>query len=378
MRILLVVPHYPPSLGGAELQAQSLARELDSKGVRVTVLTRPCADQEPIDTDRGIQIVRELWALPLGPLWGLTYMMSAHRWTRRLSAAWDVIHNQQVGLHSWATVRAARALRKPSLLRFACSGEGGDLAALGRHRFGRHLLAGLRGADRFVALTPGGAAELADYGFPVERIATIPNGVDVQRFAAQAWPRIADSDPLRLLFVGRLEHQKGLDVLLDALAFVREPARFCLRVIGDGPESAALRRRARAAGLESVVEFYGSQQDVVAHYAWSEIVVHPSRFEGMPNVVLEAMACARPVLGTRVDGTADLLAAATAGWLTPSADAAALARRLQEIIGHRNRLALMGLAGRRIAADSHSASHVASRYLSQYEAILTQGLDAPA
>jgi len=371
MRILLVVPHYPPSLGGAELQAQGLARELDLQGVRVTVLTRPCANQEAVDTDRGIRIVRKLSALPVGPLWGLTYMMSTGRWTRRLSVAWDVIHNQQVGLHSWATAQAANSLHKPCLLRFACSGPGGDLATLSQYRFGHRLLAGLRTADRFVALTTGGARELAGSGFAVELIRTIPNGVDLLKFTPQLWPRNA-ADAVRLLFVGRLRHQKGLDVLLDALSLVEQPARFYLRVVGDGPELASLRNRAQQTGLGAVVEFCGRQQDMVAQYAWSEVVVLPSRFEGMPNVVLEAMACARPVLGTRVDGTADLLAAGDAGWLTPSGDAALLARRLEEIASQREHLASRGIAGRAVVEGAHSASRIASMYLGEYEAMLAK------
>jgi glycosyltransferase involved in cell wall biosynthesis len=372
MHILLVVPLYPPTVGGAELQAQGLARELDSKGVRVTVLTRPCANQEAADSDRGIRIVRQLSAVPLGPLWGLTYMMSASRWARRLSVSWDVIHNQQVGLHSWATARAANSLHKPCLLRFACSGPGGDLATLGQYRFGRQLLAGLHTANRFVALTPGGAAELARYGFCGERIRTIPNGVDLQRFAVQSWPRTTAAEAIRLLFVGRLEHQKGLDVLLDALTLVRRPARFYVRVVGDGSESTALRKRAHESGLSSVVEFCGRQHDMVAQYAWTEVVVLPSRFEGMPNVVLEAMACARPVLGTRVDGTADLLAAGDAGWLTPSGDSAALARQLEEIASQREHFASVGVAGRMVAEGRHSTSRIASMYLNEYEAMLSK------
>src|SRR5882762_11489576 len=335
MRVLLISALYPPVLGGAELQAQRLARELASRGVRVTVLTRPCAGEPIHDRDRDISIVRGLSAVAFGPLWGLTYMTSTHRWLRRLASDWDILHSQQVALHCWPSVRVARAQGKPCLLRFACSGPGGDLAVLRGHRFGSHFVDHLRGAGRLVALTQGSAEEIRRYHLPAERIRTIPNGVDLQRFAVQPWPQVDGSEALRLLFVGRLDRQKGLDLLLDALGMVKRPVGFKLRVIGVGPELARLRYQARTAGLDSMVEFCGHQQDVVAHYAWSEVVVLPSRFEGMPNVVLEAMACARPVLGTRVDGTADLLAAGGAGWLTPSGDSALLARRLEEITSQR-------------------------------------------
>ena len=197
------------------MQAQRLARELDCCGVRVTVLTRPCAGEDLHDRDGEIRIVRGLSAVPLGPLWGLTYMMNTHRWLRRLASDWDVLHNQHVALHCWPSVRVARALGKPCLLRFACSGPGGDLAVLSGHRFGGRFVDHLRGAERLVALTQGGADEIRRYRLPAERIRTIPNGVDLQRFAVQSWPQLEGSEALRLLFVGRLNRQKGVDVLLS-------------------------------------------------------------------------------------------------------------------------------------------------------------------
>jgi glycosyltransferase involved in cell wall biosynthesis len=180
------------------------------------------------------------------------------------------------------------------------------------------------------------------------------------------------------LFVGRLRYQKGLDVLLDALALLGQPARFHLRVIGDGPELAAWQDRAQRNGLGSLVEFKGTRQDMLAEYAWSEVVVLPSRFEGMPNVVLEAMACARPVLGTRIDGTVDLLAGGGRGWLTPSGDSALLAQRLEEIASQRERLQLMGMQGRAFVEPGFSAAHVASRYLAEYESMLAEPSGASA
>jgi glycosyltransferase involved in cell wall biosynthesis len=380
MRVLLVVPLYPPTLGGAELQAQGLARQLVELGARVTVLTRPCMNEATVDTEAGVRVIRGLSAVPIGPLWGLTYMMRTGGWARRLAADWDVIHNQQVGLHSWPSLRVANSLGRPCLLRFACSGVGGDLATLSRQRFGRRMIQGLRGADRFVALASGGAEEVTAYGLAAERIRIIPNGVDLQRFAVQSWPPADLSAAIRLLFVGRLDPQKGLDLLVEALALLKQPERFCLRVVGEGPQAAKLRRQVRDAGLDRVVTFLGRQQDVVAQYAWSEVVVLPSRFEGMPNVVLEAMACARPVLATDVDGTRQLLADEVGGWLTPSGDVAALAHRLDDIASRRGQFAMIGLAGRRVVESRYSAASSAARYLREYEAILaarTRALPAP-
>lgn len=370
MRLLLLAPQYPPTLGGAELQAQRLAQELNANGVRVTVLTQPLASADAEEDERGVRVLRKLDGIPLGPLWGLTFMLNTERWLRRLAAEWDIVHNQQVGLHSWSSLRAAASLGKPCLLRFACSGEGGDLATLSSRRFGSKLVRALHGAGRYVALTNGGAAEIARFGLSEAKTRVIPNGIDVSKFGIQPWPQLGATEPLRLLFVGRLSHQKGLDVLLAALALLDRPEAFHLRVVGIGNELQALRQQARELGLERMIEFVGSKRDVIAEYSWSEMVVFPSRFEGMPNVVLEALACGRPVLGTRVDGTVDLVEENCNGWLVPSEDPHALAAALRNVEQQRCHLARVGAAGRDIVEARHALKRTAGMYVNEYEALL--------
>jgi glycosyltransferase involved in cell wall biosynthesis len=370
MRILLLAPQYPPTLGGAELQAQRMAYELNTLGVRVTVLTQPLAGQDAEQDDKGVRVVRRLGSVPLGPLFGLTFMANTQRWMRRLGGDWDLVHNQQVGLHSWASLRTAQAFNKPCLLRFASSGSGGDLATLRARRFGDKFVGALRDAHRYIALTQGAAAEIAQFGLPADKTRVIPNGIDLTKFAAQDWPTVRGSDPIRLLFVGRLGREKGIDVLLDALASLPRPSEFTLKIVGFGGELQKLEAQVRALGLQQIVEFCGRRIDMAAEYAWSEIVVLPSRFEGMPNVVLEAMACARPVLGTRIDGTRDLVQEPASGWLVPPEDVKALAAALANVSRQRQNLRAMGAVGREIVERRFALSDVAGQYLKEYEALL--------
>lgn len=371
MKVLLLVPLYPPVRGGAELQAQRLARDLAGLGMGVTVLTRPQDGQEPFDTDGAVRIVRGLHGLPVGPLWGWTYMHSARRWLLRLAAEWDVVHSQQVDLHSAVAVKVAARLGKPSLLRFACAGPGGDLARLSARRFGRRLLGVVRRADRFVALTGEGAAEIERYKFAPERISTIPNGVDLDSFRPQAWPSLSADEPLRLLFVGRLTRQKGVDVLLTALSRLRQELPFRLRIVGTGEEDGRLRAQATQVGIESVVEFAGSRSDIIREYSGCELLVLPSRFEGMPNVVLEAMACARPVLSTTIGGSADLVTDGSDGWLVRVDDPDALAQAIVRVGTLRAQLAEYGLRARRTVESRYASSRVASMYVREYEQLVS-------
>jgi glycosyltransferase involved in cell wall biosynthesis len=372
MRILLLSPQYPPLLGGAELQAQRMARELTAMGIRVTVLTQPCAGAAPEDQDGGIRILRRLRTVPLGPLWGMSMMASTARAQRELASEWDLVHNQQVGLHAWASVRSAVRLQKPCVLRFACSGTGGDLASLSGRRFGSTFVRGLRGATRLVALTASGAAEIVRYGLPAQRTTTIPNGIDVRAFAQQPWPDVAAADPLRLLFVGRLEHQKGLDLLLAALAQVEHAVNCRLRVVGTGSLLQQLQTQVRDLGLSERVEFRGVRTDMLAEYAWSEAVVVPSRFEGMPNVVLEAMACGRPVLATHIDGTAELLGDERGGWLVPPDDVHSLAQAIVRLAQLRVSLPQVGEQGRSIVSTHYSLQRIAGLYADEYARALSE------
>lgn len=372
MRLMLLSPQYPPIIGGAELQAQRLARALDSRGVRVTILTQTVPDAMMCESDRGIRIIRGIRGVHMGPLWGLTYMWSSERWLRRLADAWDIVQNQQVGLHSWVTVRVAHQLHRPSVLRFACSGEGGDLAMMRTHRFGRKLVSGLRGAGAYVALTAQGASEIAMHELPAPRVVTIPNGVDLNGFKPLQWPTLAESEPLRLLFVGRLAQQKGLDVLLCALARLRDRIAFTLRVVGAGDELDSLRKQVQLGGLEENVTFCGRLANMNEQYAWCEVLVIPSRFEGMPNVALEALSSGRPVLGSRVGGIEELIEPGVNGWLVPSEDSEALAGKISEISRQRGQLRIKGGTGRRIIEQRFSLDASASQYMNLYERLLTE------
>lgn len=371
MKVLVLVPQYPPAVGGAELQAQRLARELVNLGVHVSVLTQVHRGTQSLDDDKGVRVVRALTGLHIGPLWGLTFMRSTRRCLVRLGDRWDIVHNQQVGLHSVVAVDVAARLGKRSLLRFACAGEGGDLERLKGRKFGQRLIGSLRRADRFVALTGEGADEIVRFGFPADRVRTIPNGVDSAIYTAVDCAGPSPSEPLRLLFVGRLTQQKGLDILFTALSGIRDRVRFHLRIIGEGNDRAILASLAAKLKIGHAVEFCGARADVIHDYSWCELLVLPSRFEGMPNVVLEAMSCARPVLGTSIGGIADLVLDGVSGWLVERENAAALADAVVRIAANRGALTVLGAEARRLVQSRYSAQKIASLYVREYEQLLS-------
>jgi len=159
-------------------------------------------------------------------------------------------------------------------------------------------------------------------------------GIDLARYAGER-----ETCGSSLLFVGRLAGVKGVPVLLEALAEVRgERPDLRLNLIGDGPERAEIEAEARALGLSDAVTFLGyqSQAEVAAALANHHALVLPSFAEGVPVVLMEAMASAIPVVATQVGGVSELVEDGVSGRLVPPGDAKALAQGIRDVLvdGH--------------------------------------------
>lgn len=169
---------------------------------------------------------------------------------------------------------------------------------------------------------------------PVEawsRMHIVHCGVDVDLFDR----REHAEGGRRLLYVGRLAATKGLPVLFEALAAMKSShPRLVLTVVGDGPDRAALEGAVESRGMREMVRFVGyqSQAEVREHLRQTDVFALPSFAEGVPVVLMEAMAAGVPVVGTRVGGASELVEDGVSGFLVPPGDAASLAGRLAELL----------------------------------------------
>lgn len=178
-----------------------------------------------------------------------------------------------------------------------------------------------------------------------------------------------DRHERRLLFVGRLNAQKGIALLLDALARMESPAH--LDVIGDGPDAGELRRQASSLGLDARVRWHGPlpQPRLAEFYRSAAALVVPSRDEGFGLVAVEAQLCETPVVAFASGGLADVIEDGVTGYLVPPGDAGALASRLDQVLASGSRAAI-GKAGRQAALARFAPESVARRYRLLYESVL--------
>lgn len=181
-------------------------------------------------------------------------------------------------------------------------------------------------------------------------------GVDPARYGARA-----KTSGKRLLFVGRLAAVKGIPVLVEAMEAVRAAhPDVQLDIIGDGPDRAAL--EARAAPLGQAVRFLGyrSQQEVAEALSSADVFVLPSFAEGVPVVLMEAMAARVVPVTTRIAGVPELIEDGVSGRLVAPGDAAAMAEALITVLDDPQASAAMGDAGRaKVVADFDAATEAA-------------------
>ena len=206
----------------------------------------------------------------------------------------------------------------------------------------------LPGADAVIALTPSTARQLRADGIPAGRVHVIPPGYDPALFAEAAADPFPGLPRPRVAYLGRLAPQKDVGTLLEAFAYLPSGTRLLL--VGDGPDRAALQRRAQRFG--SRVHFAGfvPHAAVPAVLQHVDLLVLPSLYEDLSSALIEAMAAGVPVVATRVGGTADLVHDGVNGLLVAPRDPVALAAAISQVLAGPTAAARLSAAARHTAA----------------------------
>ncbi len=367
MHILLVSVDFPPNVGGVAAHVYELGRELARQGHSVEVITGTDATGMEGTMDfAGMQVHR--------------YRLGHRLWVRRRLAAIlrrevpamapEVIH-----VHGIKPLTATRNLGVPVVFTNHTSGflqriERGERAVRRVARMMSHL-----------SLVISPSRELMDAAVtarvPGEKSVFLANGVDIERFKpgldGQAlrsrWG--IEGDEVVVLAARRMVEKNGLIYLAEAAPdFLRAGVRLVL--VGDGPEHPRVLESLQAAGLEQYSLLTGSIDNgqMPEVYAASDIVVLPSLKEATSITGLEAMACAKPLVGTRVGGIPELVIEGENGLLVPSADPRGLGQAIATMVRDKAFRDAAGMASRRRVEAHFSWGVIARETLKHYKSVL--------
>jgi glycosyltransferase involved in cell wall biosynthesis len=379
MRVCMVMSSPLPPSEGIGSYVWNLSRFLSAAGHRVQIITRSAPGKPGYEQVGGIPIWRPRF-LPLYPLHVDVHGLFVQRLVGRLGAGVDLFHLHtplppplQVEAPYLLTVHspmmaASRALRLTGLRELLVR-----LQTPVSISIEKRLLAGAAG---LAVVARSVAGELGAYGIDRSRIRVVGNGVDVDLFRPpDERPAPGSSEPT-ILAAGRLDVKKGLEDLIESMRFVvqRYPdARLWLA--GDGPLQNRLRRKTAQLGLGQAVGFLGhvAQAQMVGLYQAATVFVHASHYEGLPTVLLEAMACGKGVVSTAVSGALDVVEDGVNGLLVAPSAPGALAEAISRLLADAELRARLGAAGRHTVEEAFSWPVVARKYASCYQDLLAQG-----
>ena len=368
MRILLLVHNL--DLGGAQSAVLNLARGLVQQDVRPLVVAwRHGGALAPRFREAGIEL-----DLPAAERGGwrrlqvpglLRALIASHRI--------DLVHAHMSDSAAWAALLQRRG-DCPAVVTHHTN-ELIDTVGLGRPLYGwlrrRLLFASARRVAANIAVSESVRSRLArEARLAEDAIAVIPNGIALPSDEAAQAARPA-APGFRLVFVGRLVESKGLEILIAALPLVLQAlpeAR--LELIGDGPARAGLEAQVRELGLEGRVAFSGFLAEVAPRLAQADLMVSPSRIEGLPLAVLEAMAWSLPVVASDIPGHRELVRPGETGWLVPPDDPGALARGVIAALQDRQRSQSLAVNARALVKRDFSAEAMARRHVALYRRLL--------
>jgi glycosyltransferase involved in cell wall biosynthesis len=361
-RLALVITELEP--GGAERCLVNLATRLNRREYAPVVYSLAPRPLEGRD-----QLVRQL-ALSGVPVHflGLTHWTHYVRGVRRLTAllkeqAAEVM--QTFLFH--ANVVGARAASKAGIAQIYTGIRVAD-PRWRRTMVERWLTAA---AHQHVCVSQSVADFCRRRGFAAEKLVVIPNGIEVERWKSSVPADLTQfglpAGCRTIVYVGRLDRQKGLPDLLAAMSELLEFNADChLLIVGDGRQRGNLEQVAGERGIRSRVHFAGWQAEVPGILKASDLLVLSSHWEGMPNAVLEAMACGKPVVATRAQGVVELLGDLAGEQTVPVGERKLLAEKIQAVLGNPSRAQELGNENQRRVDAEFGLERMIERYSRLY------------
>lgn len=423
IRVCFLCFEFSPSIGGAQARAEKQARHLQALGHDVTIVTlRHARKWKRTETLDGLSVVRVSGIyrrggqLRMGRLGHFPVDIAMLLMLLRLSRSYDVIHVFQISPLAAVAALVGKLTQKPVVISIQCIGpseaqriqlERGaapmtdtltwlscskieakdlvtdDITYLSHVALGSSFIVNyLRKSNAlYQVLSTRGESYLTSRGFRAGQIVHIPGSVDIQKFRPTTQQRRDPPGPERdIICVARLDYQKGIDVLLHAWGRMmqmptgwRANLKPRLLLVGEGKFKPQLERIVAELGIAQSVEFLGARTDVadLLQQAWGFAL--SSRWEGMPNALLEAMACGLPCVATSVSGSEDLITNGINGLLVEPEQPAELALALRSLIDDTDLAQRLGREAYATVVRNYQLSSVVEQCLQLYRRLLSAG-----
>lgn len=385
MNIAMISYYYYPEYSGSAKQASGLIKELAKNGIKSFIITarqnRKWPEHEFLD---GIEVIRvpvrnrkSLFRFWFGVAWVL--------WKYRRKI--DIVHSHGMNpLHGFSLFWA-KLLKIPSVGKLSIAKSDIDFKNQGR-LIGKIHKWFLKKSDLYISISSEMTQEVERSGLDGSKCVFLPNGVDRNRFfpvSSVIRKRIREdltfsSNEFLILFVGVIDYRKGVDILLSAFKEVA-PIYSNAKLILVGPLNRddvdrkfynSMVNLTVKFGIQNQVEFRNTSHQVEKYYQCADLFVLPSRNEGMPNVVLEAMSCGLPIVGTRISGTTDLIDDSKNGLIVEKNDYQDLAEKIKLLIDNKNMLIKMGKKSIEYVRRKYDLQLIGKEYSNIYRKLLKE------
>jgi glycosyltransferase involved in cell wall biosynthesis len=380
MNVLMIIERYAPIWGGAENQLQQLADCMVAFDCTSIVATRRwTADLSRYEKVDGITVCR-LGVPGEGNIARFLFIVALIAFALRRRSKFDIIHSHGAIQMGAVVSVIARCLNKKSIAKIATAGHARRLRG---NVLGGVVLKCFKNVDAVIAMTEEIVSEMLDIGLDERQIVRIANGVDCERFMPMEGADRRElrkrhgfgEDELLLIFSGRLVQRKGIDMLIEA--WIRRPTALQtaqLLIVGSG--------RGQFDSVENTVRQKVEREDIAhIHFigevsqpeyilSMADIFVFPSRLEGFPNALLEAMAAGVAVIGSNIGGVTDLVDDGIDGLLFEKDDIGSLLEKMALLAKNAGLRKRLGQQARRSVCGRYSLVSTAHEYMKLYHSLL--------
>ena len=377
MKICMVVPDFD-RVGGYEKQGFSLSKDLKKRGEDVFILSNKKRPEQPFIEVREEVPIYRISAFPssLGSHY-LGILNSLILFFTHYQKKIKIVHAHALTHFAVLSILVGKILGTKGLIKIATEK---DISELMKSTSLVHklLIPFSRFTNYYIAISENIKKEIISMGVSEKKIYSGFNGVDTTFYQPISLNKknkvkkmLSIPDKEIVTFVGRLALRKGVDILIRAWEKViqRFPDAYLL-IVGSGEEEMNLKKLATEMNLINDIRFVGEVDNVVDYLQASDIFSFPSRLEGAPNAVLEALACGLPIVSTTIGGVVDIISDEVNGILVPPERSDLLAQKICFLLEDKNYRKRLGRKAREAALTRFSFDVISKKYLDCYHSLI--------